>query len=140
MSMWPNMVRMGTIKMPLAMPSMPPSALAPSDTAKSHKREPRFQRACAPSVGAFGVRRREARNELDLVAAVVQLFIVDRTVFVAIRGSLDQENRAARLDLEGPRNSSSAAMASSRYSASISGMAYFSRAAKRSVPPPDRCR
>ena len=40
MSRWPKIVRIGTMKMPLAMPSMPPRALAPSETAKSHKPKP----------------------------------------------------------------------------------------------------
>jgi len=35
-SMWPNIVRIGTMKMPLAIPSMPPKVLVPTDTANSH--------------------------------------------------------------------------------------------------------
>jgi hypothetical protein len=34
-SMWPNIVRIGTMKMPLAIPSIPPKALAPTDMANS---------------------------------------------------------------------------------------------------------
>lgn len=37
MSTPPSVVRIGTTKMPLAMPSMPPKALEPSATANSHK-------------------------------------------------------------------------------------------------------
>src|SRR6201984_3036525 len=35
-STWPNIVRIGTMKMPLAIPSMPPKALAATDTENSH--------------------------------------------------------------------------------------------------------
>ena len=35
-STWPNIVRIGTMKMPLAIPSMPPKALVPTDTANTH--------------------------------------------------------------------------------------------------------
>jgi len=34
--MWPNIVRIGTMKMPLAIPSIPPKALTPTDMANSH--------------------------------------------------------------------------------------------------------
>src|SRR5262249_40817243 len=40
MSVCPNTVRMGTIRIPPAMPSTPPRALAPSATANSHKPNP----------------------------------------------------------------------------------------------------
>src|SRR5262249_32695111 len=40
MSTWPKIARMGTMKIPPAIPSIPPSALAPSDTANSHNANP----------------------------------------------------------------------------------------------------
>jgi hypothetical protein len=41
-STWANIVRIGTMKMPLAIPSMPPKALAATDTANSHSSVPGF--------------------------------------------------------------------------------------------------
>src|SRR5882724_830608 len=40
MSTWPKITRMGTMKIPPAIPSIPPSALAPSDTANSQNANP----------------------------------------------------------------------------------------------------
>src|ERR1700712_237949 len=40
----------------------------------------------------------QVRDELDLVAAIVQFFIVDRRALLAVRRAFNQENRAARLD------------------------------------------
>src|ERR1700744_1516845 len=96
MSRWPNMVRTGTIKMPLAIPSIPPSALAPSDTAKSH----------SVKLISIGVSRASAafaaagkpRHEPDLIAAVMQLFVVDRLMSGTVRGAFDQKDRTARFD------------------------------------------
>src|SRR5882724_3123507 len=42
MSTWPKITRMGTMKIPPAIPSIPPSALAPSDTANSQIANPLF--------------------------------------------------------------------------------------------------
>src|SRR5262249_1150828 len=40
MSIWAHTVRPGTTKIPLAMPRLPPKALAPSETANSHRPNP----------------------------------------------------------------------------------------------------
>src|SRR5215470_15746555 len=40
MSTWPKIARIGTMKIPPAIPSIPPSALAPSDTANSQNANP----------------------------------------------------------------------------------------------------
>src|SRR5262249_32108636 len=85
MSECPNTVRMGTMKIPLAIPSMPPSALAPSDTANSQR----------PSQGSISTPPGQAGHEPDPVAPVIELFIVDRPTPRGVGGPLDQEERTA---------------------------------------------
>ena len=92
------------MKMPLAMPSTPPRALAPTE----------MQKSAGTDVASMSVALRralrnappgEARLEPDGVAAIVQSFVVDRAMFGGIRGPLDQEDRAANRDLERHRDS-----------------------------------
>src|SRR5260370_25562518 len=82
------MVRIGTIKIPLAMPSMPPNALAATETANSHNIK-------APSISvspAFGSRSaRKPRHETDLVATGVEFLVIDRHVFGGGRNAFDHE-------------------------------------------------
>src|SRR5262249_39517939 len=91
-SMCPNTVRTGTTKIPLAMPSMPPRALAPSETANSHKPNP------GPISLPLLPSPRQAGHEPDHVAPVIELFVIDRLVPCAVGGSLDQEEWAASFD------------------------------------------
>src|SRR5258708_6591112 len=99
--MWPNIVKMGTIKIPLAMPSMPPSALAATETANSHSVKP----VSISVSSAFGSRpARQPGHEADLVAAVIQFFVIDGLVFDGVRSALDQEYRTAGATTEGARN------------------------------------
>src|SRR5215467_13670371 len=98
MSMCPSTVRTGTTKIPLAMPSMPPRALAPSETANSHKLNPGpISLPLLPSPGQAG-------HEPDHVAPVIELFVIDRPVSRAIGGSLDQEEWASGFDAESLRH------------------------------------
>src|SRR5260221_10877906 len=55
MSRCPNIVRTGTTKIPLAMPSMPPRVLAPSEPTNSHKpNEESISLRFLPSPGQAG--------------------------------------------------------------------------------------
>src|SRR6516162_7449689 len=101
MSVCPNTVRMGTIRIPLAMPSTPPRALAPSATANSHKPNP--GPISLPLLASPG----QAGHEPDQVAPVIELFIIDRLVPRAVGGSLDQEEGAPGFDAEGLRHDGS---------------------------------
>src|ERR1700733_888531 len=98
--MWPKIVSRGTMKIPLAMPSMPPSALAAIETANSHKLK-------LPAISADSAfRSRSAREpgyEADLVASVIEFFVIDRLTPVGVRSALYQEYRAAGNDTEGSR-------------------------------------
>src|SRR6516162_9708210 len=98
MSRCPNIVRTGTTKIPLAMPSMPPRALAPSETANSHK--PNAGSISLPLLPSAG----QAGHEPDHVAPVIELFIIDRLVSRAVGGPLDPEERASGFDAEGLRH------------------------------------
>src|SRR6266481_6327272 len=98
MSRCPNIVRIGTTKIPLAMPSMPPRALAPSETANSHKpNEESISLRFLPSPGQAG-------HEPDQVAPVIEFFVIDRLVSRDVGRSLDQEERAPGLDAESFRH------------------------------------
>src|SRR5882672_10677013 len=101
MSTWPNIVRMGTIKIPLAMPSMPPNALAATETAKSHN-----MKAVSISVSSASGSRsaREPGHETDLVATVVEFLVIDRRMFGGVRNALDQEYWAAFANTQGSRH------------------------------------
>src|SRR6266478_5039487 len=85
--------------MPPAIPSIPPSAPAPSDMPTSEAPKPTL------ILGASGLRRcpwasREARYEPDQIAAIMQPLVIDRPIAGGIGRALDQENRAAGRDLE----------------------------------------
>src|SRR5262249_24535982 len=98
MSRCPNIVRMGTMKIPLAMPSIPPKALAPTEAANSHKPNPGpISLPFLPSPGQAG-------HGPDPIAPVIELFIIDRLVSRAVGGSLDPEEWASRFDAEGLRH------------------------------------
>src|SRR4029077_12440389 len=99
MSTWPNIVRMGTIKIPLAIPSIPPNALAPTDTANSHN-----MKAQSISLRSSSGPAREPGHETDLVATVVEFLVVDRRVFGGVGSALDQEYRAAFANTQGSRH------------------------------------
>src|SRR6266478_7047350 len=98
--MWPKIVRMGTMKIPPAMPSMPPSALAAIETANSHKLKP-------PAISAVpDFRSRPAREpgyEADLVAAVIEFLVIDGLKPGGVGSALYQEYRAAGNNAEGSR-------------------------------------
>src|SRR5580704_14341547 len=98
MSMWPKIVRRGTMKIPPAMPSVPPRALAAMETANSHKLK-------LPAISADSAFRsrpaREPGYETDLVASVMEFFIIDGLMSGGVRSALDQEYRAARNNTEG---------------------------------------
>src|SRR5579862_4969167 len=98
--MWPKIVRRGTMKIPPAMPSMPPSALAAMETANSHKLK-------LPAISAdstFGSRSAcEPGYEADLVAPVIEFFVIDGLMPAGVRSALYQEYRAAGTNAEGPR-------------------------------------
>src|SRR5258708_25056391 len=85
--------------MPLAMPSIPPSALAPSDTPNSHNPKP------ASMSGISGLHRGpwasgKARHEPDQITTIVQPLIIDWPIAGGIRRALDQEDGAAGRHLE----------------------------------------
>src|SRR6516225_847305 len=95
MSRCPNVVRTGTTKIPPAMPSVPPRALAPSDTPNSHSPSPGpISLPLLPPPGQAG-------HEPDQVAPVIELLVIDRPGPDPVRGSLDQEERASGLDAQG---------------------------------------
>src|SRR5215469_8457920 len=98
--MWPNMVRRGTMKIPLAMPSMPPSALAAMETANSHK----LKLPAMSADSALGSRPAcEAGYEADMVASVIEFFVIDGLAPGGVRSALYQEYRAAGDNTEGSR-------------------------------------
>src|SRR5258708_5587381 len=99
MSTWPNIVRMGTIKIPPAIPSIPPSALAATETANSHNMKPL---SISVTFASWPRPARQPRHETDLVATVIQFLVVDGLVFGGVRSALYQEYRAAYADTEGP--------------------------------------
>jgi hypothetical protein len=103
---------MGTIKIPLAMPSMPPNALATTETANSHNMKP-----LSISVGfASGSRPAgQPGHEADLVAPVIEFLVIDGRVFGGVRSALYQEYRAACTNTEARATVVSADMASRRY-------------------------
>src|SRR5712672_2085076 len=91
--------RMGTMKMPLAMPSIPPSGLAPSDMPNSQGPKPVFM------LGIFGLQRGpwasgKARHEPDQITTIVQPLKIDGPIAGGIRRALDQEDGAAGRHLE----------------------------------------
>src|ERR1700683_1814763 len=92
--------RRAKIKTPPAMPSMPPSALAALETANSHKLKP-------PAISADSVfRSRSAREpgyETDLVAPVIEFFVIDGLTPGGVRSAFYQEYRAAGNNTEGSR-------------------------------------
>src|SRR5437879_2242347 len=96
--MWPNIVSIGTIKIPLAMPSMPPSALAAIETANSHNIKP-----LSISVRSCSRSAREAGHETDLVATVIEFFVIDGVTPAGVRSAFYQEYRAAGNNTEGSR-------------------------------------
>src|ERR1700761_5370513 len=97
----PNTVRMGTMKIPLAIPSIPPRALAPSDTAKSQSANPLSIYSTLLFYGRL--RRstsRQMSDEPDLVAAVIKSLVINRLVSGGISGPLNQKDRATFADTE----------------------------------------
>src|SRR5579862_3001132 len=103
MSTWPKIATMGTIKIPPAMPSIPPSALAPSDTANSQIANPlsilRVSRSRSRSRSSS-----QPGDEPDLIPAVVELFVIDRPSACRVRCPFDQKNWATRAHFECPRH------------------------------------
>src|SRR5580692_152541 len=98
--MWPKIVRRGTMKIPPAMPSMPPRALAPTETANSHK-----LKLAAISAGSGLISRpaREAGYKADLVAPVIEFFVIDGLMPDRVRSAFYQEYRAPGRNTEGSR-------------------------------------
>src|SRR6266478_1398455 len=95
----PNRARIGTMKMPLAMPSIPPSALAPSDMPNSHNAKP------ASMSGISGLHRGprasgKARHEPDQITTIVQPLVIDWPIAGGVGRALDQEDGAAGRHLE----------------------------------------
>src|ERR1700760_4577435 len=90
------------MKMPLAIPRAPPRALAPRDTANSQALNSMFIRGSRSN--ASWSASREAGRESDQVNSVVEFFIVNRRVACAVRGALDQEDRAAHFNAKGRRD------------------------------------
>jgi hypothetical protein len=83
------------------MPSIPPIALAAIETANSHK----LKLPAISADSAFGSRpAREPGYEADLVAPVIQFFVIDGLAPGGVRSALDQEYRAARDNTEGSRD------------------------------------
>src|ERR1700739_2844897 len=82
--------------MPLAIPRVPPRALAHRDTANSQALNSMFiPGSCSnASWSASG----KAGGESDQITPVVELFIVNRRVACAVRGAFDEQDRAARSD------------------------------------------
>jgi hypothetical protein len=79
-AMWTSkpatIVKRGTMKMPLAIPSVVPKALAP---AEMQKRAGTDAASISTALGrARNAAPGETRPEADLVASVVQLLVVDR--------------------------------------------------------------
>src|SRR5262245_14909538 len=99
--MWPKIVRMGTMKIPPAMPSMPPRALAATEIANSHKlRLPSISADCAS-------RSRTARKAgygTDVVPTVMEFLVIDGPVSGGVRRALDQEYGAAHTNTKGSRH------------------------------------
>src|SRR5262245_46200498 len=91
MSTCRSIVSRGTMKIPLAMPSIPPRALAPSEAANSHKPNVPISPPLLASPGQAG-------HEPDLVAPVIEFFVIDRLLSRAVGGPLDQEEGAAGFD------------------------------------------
>src|ERR1700744_4507698 len=95
----PNRVRMGTMKMPLAMPSIPPSALAPTDTTNSQ--DPKLTSMSGIFGWCGGLRAPgKARHEPNQIAAIMQSLIVDGPIAGGIGRALDQEDRGPGRHLE----------------------------------------
>src|SRR5579862_6773773 len=88
------------MKIPPAMPSIPPSALAAMETANSHKVK-------LPAISADSAFRpgsaREPGYEADLVASVIEFFVIDGLPPAGERSALYQEYRAAGSNTEGSR-------------------------------------
>src|SRR6476469_6202721 len=97
MSRCPKMVRMGTMKIPLAIPSIPPSALAPRDTANSHNANPQF--ICGRSSVTRGTAA-QSSHKLNLVAVVVELLIVNGLMAFAVGSPFNAEYGTAGGDLQ----------------------------------------
>src|SRR5882672_9522653 len=98
--MWPKIVRMGTMKIPPAMPSMPPSALAAIETANSHKLKPPAISADSAFPSRYAP---EPGYETDLVASIIEFFVIDGLTPGGVRSALDQKYRAAGSNTEGSR-------------------------------------
>src|SRR5712672_4281553 len=92
-------VAASAMRMPPAMPSIPPSTPAPSNMPNSQDPKPGLMS------GASGLRRGpwapgKARHETDQIAAIVQPLVIDRPIAGGIGHALDQEDRAASRHLK----------------------------------------
>ncbi len=118
-------VRIGTMKMPLAMPSTPPSALAPKAATNS-------QRMVDVSIEATSGLRPRARtpgqssSKPYQFTTVVKLFVINRPLPVAVGDSFDEENGIPTSTPKACATCSSAVEDSSWYWASSSRNSYLS--------------
>src|SRR5579862_9577192 len=88
------------MKIPPAMPSIPPSALAAMETANSHKVK-------LPAISADSAFRSRAAcepgYEADLVAPVIEFFVIHGLTPAGVRSAFYKEYRAAGRNAEGSR-------------------------------------
>lgn len=84
-----------TNKIPLAMPSMPPSAIAAIEIVTSHKLKlPSISAGCASCPRMA----RKPGYEPDVVPSVMEFFVIDGLARGGVRRALYQEYRAACSD------------------------------------------
>src|SRR6266404_4968032 len=115
---------MGTIKIPPAIPSIPPSALAPNDTANSHIANPLFissisgSQPCCCTPG-------QSSHEPDLIATVIQFFVIDRPLTCAIRCTLNEKDGTANIYAQRPCNNSICRYRSEEHTSELQSLAYL---------------
>ena len=94
MSWPPNTVSSGTIKMPPAIPSVPPTALAPIDIARSQRVSP----VCNADASVIaGLATSKAGSEPNEIAAIVQLLVIDGQVVDGVGRTFDKKDGAAHI-------------------------------------------
>src|SRR5580693_184824 len=93
-----TIVMIGTMKMPLAMPSAPPRALAPTEMQNSPREDAASM--SAPLRTTMGTAPRQPRLEANMVASIVQPLVIDRAMTQRVRGPINQEDRAAARNLQ----------------------------------------
>src|SRR3984957_16446637 len=88
----PNVVSMGTMKIPLAIPSAPPKALAPKAAANIHATA---ERSIIETLDAGRLATGETGLEPDQISAIVELLVIDGPITDGIGGALNQKYRAS---------------------------------------------